>query len=349
MIKIYPKTVIPQPKNQNVKLNSNSSVNYTNKLDKDVFSPSFCSKLELPVEEIEKLGQKYIKFLNDKITIPEKKALLGNYFIEVTDANLRASKGFKNESNFIKDFGHELTGSYVFSQQLRMEDLDEIVPIESQHKVADDCIKKVIVHYNKVLKMYQYFLDNNLVSETSTIGINNVFKLVIEAFEDQAKDKNIKLKVKGLHLLNKCSDPKEGPFADYQNYILMSNFLSNSLKYSYENSVVIMEFKLKNNDLHFIIKDEGRGIPEKEHSDVLHQKRASNVKDIISGKGWGLYRNSTILEKAGYEKIKITSPLYPNAPQRKGTMMECPLILNTNQKNSDSKTFIDRLRNFLNN
>lgn len=342
--------------NQN---NSNLRLNNLKQLNKDVFTPSFCGgePFKLPLDDIERMGQKYLQEFVDAIDNTKKYSKLGEYMKAVTDSIQHAQDNFIAKKNtealsqlhvnkpkteifdekafmkFVHDCSHESLGSYTTLHQLNiMHPIlcpKEALPFKEQEIIANNSFKSIVNHANETTKRYQFFLDHNMDSETSTIGANKVFDLLIDAFKKQADDKNIKLVIYGKDILKKNS---QSTYNDYKNYIIMSNFLGNAIKYSDPNSVIELGFKTakKDNHLKFFIKDQGIGVLEEDMVNILKQKRGKNVGDR-AGSGYGLYRTASLVNDAGGE-IKITSPLYPNEPIHKGTMFECSIYSGINKK-----------------
>lgn len=329
---------INQPQTQRVnKSNLSARSNNLSPLNKDVFAPSFCASLKLPVKAVKAKGQEYLAKLTDKLTMEEKSDLLDKYICEVKDLGLKVldAKQIKDKKyfndKFCGDFCHEFSGSYVNGYRLKFVKLiksEGLSATPAQHEIANGYLNSAVNHVNNAYKQYQFFLDKNLHSGKSSQGVKKVFNMIMQNFSPLAKEKNIKLEIEGQDILEKYSKFKS---KDYEDYIIKSNLFGNAIKYSPENSVINIGFVEKDNGLHFVIKDQGIGIPEKDQEKVLSHHRASNVGDI-PGSGYGLGRVAQLLKEEVGGKITITSPLYPDAPKYKGTIMECPLICDINQK-----------------
>ena len=302
---------------------------------KDVFTQTSFNEMKLPLEEINKMGEKFLDKLKSKdLDGFEAGDVLTKYVQDLNNFIVKSfAKTINSNKDFVRDLSHELTGSYVMKQQLRLFDVEDLPPAKVKEEI-EDSFKLVKNHVDKTCKMYQFFLNHGFDDESKTVGINKVFDLMLKNFEHQAKDKNIKLKIRGKSLLSKYSQTS---LSDYKNYVITSNLLGNAIKYSPDNSVIKMKFSVKDNCLNFIIKDEGIGIPIADQEGVLKQQRASNVGNV-SGTGYGLYRTSKLLSDDGFGAIKITSPLYPKAEFR-GTMIEAPLLT----KIEDQSSFLDKI------
>lgn len=309
-------------------------------LEKDVVQISSSSALserfKLPLSKIEEIGGNYSKSLNSNISLAEKDNLMAKYSDNVkkaiSDAVDLEKTNKQINKEFIHDCNHQATGSFLTGQQMQIRFIDATLPLSEQHNIADKCAKTVVDNVNKTCRRYQFFLDKKMDSNTSTIGADKVFQMVKEDFIKKAEAKNIKLITEGENLLKEYS---QSTHSDYKNYIIESNLLANAIKYSPENSVIKMGFKIEENDKHlrFFINDHGIGVPGSPDVQrrILYGERASNVGNI-PGEGHGLYRTNAFVNAATGEEIKVTSPLYPNEVKYKGTMFECPIVSDITKK-----------------
>lgn len=330
--------------------NSSPRLNNLRQLSNDVFTPSFKGgeKFQMPLEKIEEIGQKYIGEFAQKTEGMEKYKKVVEFVEEVRDSINKTrdsfierkkitNKDFNEESfkKFVTDCSHESTGSYIAPSMTKLLVPDETLSIEARQFNANEDFKDIVNHINETTRRYQFFIDHNMDSDTGTIGADKVFKLLIDAFKEQADNKNIKLVVRGEDILKKNA---QSTYSDYKNYIIMSNFLGNAIKYSDPDSVIELGFRTIKNDehLYFFIKDQGIGVLEEDMVNIFNQQRGKNVGDR-AGSGYGLYRTASLVQDAG-GKIKPTSPLYPDEPIHRGTMFECPVFSNINQKFPLTKT-----------
>lgn len=82
---------------------------------------------------------------------------------------------------------------------------------------------------------------------------------------------------------------------------VMSNLISNAIKYSPDADQVIVSTELKDNKVIFSVKDFGIGIPPDKHKKVFEQYyRVSGSKEhTFPGLGLGLYISSEIIKRSG--------------------------------------------------
>lgn len=358
MFKIFPQgfvsRIVPKVFKAAGKL---SGAGALNQLEKDVFvskaSLTLGKKIfKFPNQRIEQLGNEYIAKAVQKTENMEKDLLLNEYAYSIRETVSKSKKEFltpnklqkfvqkitkkehikKNEAEslnkIITDCSHEATGSYLSGPKFKIAFPDESLTKEEQVLIANNAFKEAVSHVNETFRRYQFFLDNKMHRADATIGADKFFNLVKDAFAKQAEDKSINLVFHGEDLIKRYFQSTSN---DYRNYIITSNLVGNAIKYSPKGSTVEMGFKMieSNKKLHFFIKDQGIGILKEDQSKVLNQIRGSNVGDI-QGSGYGLYRTSSLVQDCGGE-IKITSPLYPDELNNKGTMFECPIYSDITQ------------------
>lgn len=103
--------------------------------------------------------------------------------------------------------------------------------------------------------------------------------------------------------------------------LVLSNLLNNAIKYSPEDTLINFDIKLEKDKIHFIIKDEGIGIPEKDQKHIFERYfRAENAL-LNQGTGIGLNIAKVHLENLG-------GKIYFKSKDKEGTsfFVELPLI-----------------------
>lgn len=109
---------------------------------------------------------------------------------------------------------------------------------------------------------------------------------------------------------------------------VMSNLISNAIKYSPDADQVIVSTELKDNKVIFSVKDFGIGIPSDKHKKVFEQYyRVSGSKEhTFPGLGLGLYISSEIIKRSG-------GRIYVSSTEEKGSdfCFEIPKSKNVQQ------------------
>lgn len=97
--------------------------------------------------------------------------------------------------------------------------------------------------------------------------------------------------------------------------LILINLLTNAVKYTPEGKRIIFTVHVNENAIHFIVDDQGRGIPKKEQKCIFDKGyRASNVVDV-DGSGLGLFANKIAAEAMG-------GSLTFKSVEKKGTRFE---------------------------
>lgn len=133
--------------------------------------------------------------------------------------------------------------------------------------------------------------------ENHNINIKNAIQEVIENFKYESRKKKVSI-------LNTCNCPdtsNEGLFrTDPEKLkLILSNLLSNALKYSYPNTQIIIKTTIsEKRELIIIVQDFGEGISETNQQIIFDRfKRSdSGINSNIRGHGLGLSVNKALLD-----------------------------------------------------
>lgn len=82
---------------------------------------------------------------------------------------------------------------------------------------------------------------------------------------------------------------------------VLQNLIDNAIKYSKENSTIVVGVEMKDKELHFWVKDSGIGIPEEEKEKIFSRFfRAENaIHTQTDGSGLGLFIASSVVRRHG--------------------------------------------------
>ena len=141
-------------------------------------------------------------------------------------------------------------------------------------------------------------------SNIEKINLTDFFTTILDEYAEKITDKKI--------TINRSDEPEGLVFNSDSRllHIIVSNLMSNAVKYVEPEGEVTMSFKLINNKIFIKIADDGIGVPEEE-LDKLFSKfyRASNAQSHqAEGTGLGLYIVKQSVEKLG-GKIEVISGL----------------------------------------
>ncbi len=198
----------------------------------------------------------------------------------------------KQKDDFISLASHELktpvTAIRVFSELLQ-ENLEE-----SQSKRNVQLLVKLNEQVNRLIKLIQNLLDSSSLSEgrmklyPETFDLNAVITAQMDAFEAIAP----------RHRLTWSPGPAALVHADRERIIqVITNFISNAVKYSPEQTEIIISTVDQGDKVRFSVADKGIGIPPEEQRFVFDRYYRSNQADAHKGFGLGLYISAEIIKQ----------------------------------------------------
>ncbi|GAB6189902.1 HAMP domain-containing sensor histidine kinase [Marinitoga arctica] len=200
------------------------------------------------------------------------------------------------KADFITSISHELRTplSVAKGNIFLLEDIINDSNYMKFIKKTKNAIKKIerILDQLTLLSMAEF---GNYMIKTEIFDPNNLIKEVKNDLESKIKSKNIKIKFQS-NIEYITGDP-------FIVYTIIRNLVSNSIKYSHNNSVInitIDEDKI-------VIKDNGIGIRDNEKSRIFERfYRGVDAKKYAKGSGLGLAIVKYLCELAGY-KIEYDS------------------------------------------
>ena len=150
------------------------------------------------------------------------------------------------------------------------------------------------------------------------INLNEFIQNILDTFNEVAKQKSVE-----LLFIDKRTNGKFIKSDKMLLELVISNIISNAIKYVNENGKVEIALEDKGDKFSIEVCDSGIGIPQKEIDKIFEQfYRASNINKMIhEGSGMGLAIVKEIVEKLGGE-IKVTSPSRFAQEDKPGTSFE---------------------------
>lgn len=220
----------------------------------------------------------------------------------------------KIKSEFISVASHQLrsplTGIKWFSQLL----VDQKVGQLTEKQI--DFIQQIYDSNERMIRLVNDLLDVSHIETGQKFSIEkkpgNIINLINNVIAEQkisSPKKNI-----AIELDKSCPGKFIFNFDGNKIYQVFSNLINNSIKYSAQNSKVIIGMYCTKNEVQFYVKDFGFGIPGNQ-KDRIFQKffRADNIATISTdGTGLGLYIAKSIIEAHG-------GKIWFDSKQNKGT------------------------------
>lgn len=172
---------------------------------------------------------------------------------------------------------------------------------------------------DKLIRLVNELLDASKLEKGMYIpdyqegNLSSFIRNIIDEYKAEAEQKQIQLKT--------SIDDKHRPSLFPSNVIekILNNLINNSLKYCPENSIINIRSQIKNDLLVLIVKDNGPGIPKKDHDKIFNRFYRVNEKHD-QGTGIGLSLVKDLVQLLGGE-IKL------NSEKGKGAEFICTIPL----------------------
>ena len=273
-------------------------------------------------EEIKRRNDLFRFLINEQNNIPFKIVVdrKENYFtkeiIELTNENQKVGQvivlknitPFKEldvaKTNFIATVSHELKTPLASSDfSLKLLEDERVGSLTAEQKELVQSLKD---DNKRLLRILSELLDMSQV-ESGKIQLNIqpvdadiLIRRAVESVQNVAKEKNISIKKE----LEENLAPIKAD-ADKTVWVL-NNFLTNAIRYSPNDSNIIVDVTKKNNSIQFGVKDFGKGVPP-QYKDKIFD-RYFRVPGTKEGTGLGLAICKEFIEAQG-GKIWIESDL----------------------------------------
>jgi len=224
-----------------------------------------------------------------------------NQKIQLEKTKKKAEESDKLKSAFLMNLSHEIrtpmNAIMGFSDLLLKKDLKENEK-EEYLKIIQKSGKNLIDIIDDLVEMSK--IDSDLIEpKYSSIDLKNMIQATFESIKVTVPSyKNIDFKLiapKGTTTQNVVTDVVK------LNQVI-TNLLTNAIKFTDEGFIVLdYEFDLKKNQIHFMVKDSGKGIPDDLQETIFSR---FNKVDFISdqdnkGLGLGLAISKAYIEMLG--------------------------------------------------
>lgn len=261
----------------------------------------FVSKRFLrPIDELKK-GMNEVKNGNFNVQIEneyenEVKELIDNFNIMTRELKMNETL----KTDFISSVSHEFKtplssiqgyATLLQDDTLSKEDKDKYI------KYIIDATQKLNVLVSNILKISK--IDNqNIVIEPTTFSLDEQIREVILLLEKEWTNKNIELDI-DLERIDIKSD---------KNLLnnVWTNLINNAIKFSKENSKIIIKCFKENDNIKVIVKDFGIGIKEENLPYIFNKFYQGDTSHASEGNGLGLSIVKGIITLVGGE-IEVIS------------------------------------------
>ena len=207
------------------------------------------------------------------------------------------------KTNFIATVSHELK-TPLASIQMSLQLLQN-KQVGSINAEQNNLLESIQDDASRLLKITSELLNMTQV-ETGNIQItvipsdaSGILGYAINANHIAAEQKQIKLEISVQENLSKVAADTE------KTAWVLTNLISNAIRYSYDNSVVHLSISKNNNKIIFAVKDKGQGIAP-QYKDKIFDRYFRVPGTAKEGTGLGLAISKEFIEAQGGE-IKVES------------------------------------------
>lgn len=209
------------------------------------------------------------------------------------------------KTNFLGTVSHEFkTPISSIQMGLQLLENERIGNLNDEQKNLVNGIKE---DSNRLLKITGELLNITQV-ESGIIQLNSKLSNIQPIIDDAVNANRSSAEQKQIHLKIKIENGLTRVVADAEKTAwVLNNFLSNAIRYSYENSEIEIEVRTDNDKVQFSVKDYGRGI-EAEYLDKIFDRYFRIPGTRKEGTGLGLSISKQIVESQ-QGKIYVESQL----------------------------------------
>lgn len=213
------------------------------------------------------------------------------------EARLQAENAMNTKNRFIALVAHDLKSPFVsilgmLKRILRKEHFE--------YEVHRKFLENIINNGQRMLKMIDNLLDmdrletGKIKPEPSYFNLSKMVEEVFENFDHLAEEKE-------LYLTNSVPVATEIYADKYLYFVVLNNLISNAVKFSFAMGRIEVSYEANDTHARLIVRDEGRGIPEKYINDIFRPdvKTTSKGTSGETGSGLGLVFCQQIMKAHG--------------------------------------------------
>ncbi len=314
--------VINSLKDASIGIDKNSIVLFANNQALQLLGVQTKDIVGMPASEFASKNDLFKFLLNEKNTIPFKIVVDNkeNYFtketIEVPQEDSKSTviivkniTSFKEldvaKTNFIATVSHELKTPLASSDfSLRLLEDHRNGKLTKDQK---ELVQNLKQDNQRMLRILSELLNMSQVEAGEiqlSIQQSDPYKMLhyaLEAVKVQAEQKHIEIKTETEKNLPQVkADPEKTAW-------VLINFLTNAIRYSPEQSKVLVEIKKQGNNVRFSVKDEGKGIDSR-YRDKIFDRYFQIPGSSKSGTGLGLAISKEFIEAQG-GKINVETEI----------------------------------------
>lgn len=263
----------------------------------DLTKPTINTKtqpIKIFTNDKESYFEKEILHISISPTGEEKSRIVGHVII------LRNVTEYKEidsaKTNFIATVSHELkTPISSIKMSLQLLENKKIGYLNEEqllllNSIGDDA-SRLLKIIGELLNITQ-IENGNIQLSIMPIKVNELISYALDTLKTQAEQKNITFNIQ-------CPDSIPNVMADNEKTAwVLTNLISNAIRYSYENSTIFISAKVSENNVVVFIKDAGMGIAS-EYKDKIFNRYFRVPGTNKEGNGLGLSISKEFIEAQG--------------------------------------------------
>jgi signal transduction histidine kinase len=206
---------------------------------------------------------------------------------------LRAKKAFKAHLDLVHQTVHDLKNpltNVILSAELIASEINSESPIMEFSSLIIHNARKMEERLNRLLDLSK-MEDANFHLDLKENDIVELIRTVIGTLESVSKNKNQKIFLKSdKQIIIRC---------DYDRLTeVFENLISNAIKFSPPDSVILVEIETRNNELIVVVKDQGQGLTKTDHDKLFTKfaKLSAVPTGMETSHGLGLSIVKTLIE-----------------------------------------------------
>lgn len=199
------------------------------------------------------------------------------------------------KSEMVRMTSHDLKNplqAAIANLDLLKDDLEPINNTEVSLSISN--IEKQLIRMNRIISGILDLERAKLTVMTEVCHPDRIVENVIHELEDIASERSITI------LVNKLSDYIPDFWGDNKQFErALVNIVENAIKFSADESEITISLRTENNQVIFIVQDDGIGIPEDMHNAVFERfyRGMQSGAEHISGSGLGLSLVKAVVEQ----------------------------------------------------
>lgn len=233
-------------------------------------------------------------FVSVKEDVTEKRKMIEDLKV----AKEKAEESDRLKSAFLANMSHEIrtpmNGILGFTDMLK-EDETSVEEREQYIQIIHKSGKRLMNTVNDLVEISR--IEANVVTiDYHCYDINKMINDLVLFFRHEAGLKDLEVMIGKL-----LPEDQKELIVDYNKIeSILSNLIKNAVKYT-EQGYIRVDCELKNDELHFQVKDTGTGIPKHRQEAVFNRFEQADISDTraFEGSGLGLAISKSYVEMMG--------------------------------------------------